>query len=492
MNIVNEEVTKILSNFCAEIKKAKKLPDQAMISISNTFTYIQKHNEETIDDKSIEKLIKQTIDVLEANREIEKLNVLGLSLCIYCLPHIKKEKTVSIIVEYIRNYKKSGKKIDSITTLIFVIYEYLLLTGSKEMPFVFILADCLNCLSKEDIKIERLKYILRVLIRLSQDENVHKLMIEKGVVKVMLETLNKMIKQMKEYFDLKRLKELKQSEMKEDENTNDMINELNSEQKEQVEITEEMKEIENIDEIELNEELEDIELITFPIEIINNIIQNSKDCKNQIIKLYLSLYQQCNLYEQSVVIKEMIMSGLYFMTKDKLEKETLDQIYKLFTSEKVSSIIQNNNQMNPIIVSNYLGILNNLQEYNDYKLFQTLELIQNIMIIVKIMKDDNVIQKYGFHLLRLASFTKESLTVECFEIINNNYQSFMNDQLFLEDISIVLYNISLKYEHDEEYRNLKNEIIKIIEDLKQAHEKNKIIYAIWYALTNDKVLNFIP
>ena len=210
------------------------------------------------------------------------------------------------------------------------------------------------------------------------------------------------------------------------------------------------------------------------------------DDKITILKRYLNLYEK-NDKEDKLELKQLIMYGIYLITKDKLNEEMIQNLII-----KVNEIILKEKD-DKIIISNCLGILNNIQELGEKKIFKNKEIINQILIILEQYEDDMIIQKFGFHLIRLASFNENFSYEKTSCLIEKNVELHLNEIIIQEDCCVVLYNSYLNYSNDsKEEIEKKNFIKKIIENIKNRNENNKIIYAIWYALNNNKSLTFIP
>ncbi|EDS89310.1 hypothetical protein CL6EHI_173070 [Entamoeba histolytica] len=215
------------------------------------------------------------------------------------------------------------------------------------------------------------------------------------------------------------------------------------------------------------------------LRILNQIISNltSKENKEIITQYYLNRIQ-----ESEGEIKELLYNGIYYCTKQSINNtDFVNTILQIIGEE-----LKEDKENNSIVISNCFGILNNLQE-QQIDIFINSTIIDNIIQLTIKYMNDIVIQKYGIHLLRLSSFHDKFYCNESLLSIRKSITLYKTDNQILEDSCVICYNLYLNEEDIEKKENIKT----VVNLIKETNSTNKIIYAIWYALSNHLTLNFV-
>ncbi|EDR23136.1 hypothetical protein EDI_063850 [Entamoeba dispar SAW760] len=411
-----DNIEKTLMSIIENIKKNRKLVDQNISNLSIVFNIIRE-NIENINGENVETIIKETIKTIDNNKEVEQLNVIGIAICTYCLPVIKKEKIINLIVDYVKTFPNEFET-EALISLTIVIYEFMIMTGNKTINKQYYFGYSNMVLNKYSTNEDIVEYSMRLLCRIIKGDGVLITNIVDKQIWTMLMTISG------KYYNNNQIQK-------------------------------------------------------YLLRILNQIISNLtiKENKELIIQYYLN-----RIKESEGEIKELLYNGIYYCTKQSINNnDFINSILQIIGEE-----LKEDKENNSIIISNCFGILNNLQE-QQIDIFIISTIIDNIIQLTLKYMNDIVIQKYGIHLIRLSSFNDKFHSNESLLSLRESITLYKTENQILEDTCVICYNLYLNEENIEKKENIKT----LVNLIKETNSTNKIIYAIWYALSNHLTLNFV-
>ncbi|ELP87039.1 hypothetical protein EIN_320180, partial [Entamoeba invadens IP1] len=216
--------------------------------------------------------------------------------------------------------------------------------------------------------------------------------------------------------------------------------------------------------------------------------------QNYVFGIFDMLARNCSSSEKEVFLEEAVkcvvletpnyptlFSVIYECTKE----ERSEELMKTVVTE-IRRFLEGNNS-DVISLSNVLGILSNISVWGKFDIFEEEDFEEKVVKNVIAYTNDAIIMRFGLHLIRLASFKEKYSHVGSLAVVRAAMATFKESRI-MQDGCVTCYNLLKSNKLSEQQRGMAMESVKVAKEL---FPEDKVVYAVWYALGNNAVINFV-